>query len=105
MIKYQLKCVEEPCRIEFELEYQVGTYSGSDYCITGELMTAPQVSSCAMNYTLCDHDGCRELTPSAEGPISVNVTVPVTSLMDYTVTLTACTNDNACFTTTTPLGE
>ena len=115
MIKYQLKCVEkqdncvikeEPCSIEFELEYNVSTYmyNGSDYCITGELMTAPQVSSCAINYTFCDHDGCRELTPSTEGLISENVTVPVAFLMDYNVTLTVCTND-ACFNTTTSLGE
>ena len=72
---------------------------------TGELPTALQISSnCAKNYSFCDHNGCRDLTPSND-PILVNVTVPVTYLMDYTVTLTVCTNDVNCFTTTTILGE
>ena len=65
-------------------------------------MTAPQ-STGAKKYSFCDHYGCRDLTEDSLK--LVNVTVPVASLMDYTVTFMVCTNDDVCFNTTTPLGE
>ena len=73
---------------------------------TGELTTAPQIlCDKSYRYAFCDDiDGCSDLRN--EDSKSVNVTVPMTSLMDfrYTVTFMVYTND-ICINTTTPLGE
>ena len=71
----------------------------------GEPMTVPQVPTCAKNYSYID--GCNDLTSVPDKDVrSVSVTVPAFSMdCSYTVTFMVCTDNDTCFTTTTPLGE